>query len=110
MIPVFVYVAGCAVSATVKKLKCEKRRALLTVNKERRVSVNEKHYQLVREIYRGGLVHPAVFAVNVAAYNYTIVEQLSKMQEQFLSIPIYHQVATDLTAEMLATVPLYSCT
>ncbi|KAH9384173.1 hypothetical protein HPB48_026166 [Haemaphysalis longicornis] len=81
---------------------CEKCRALLAPNKEIRVSVNEKHYELVREMYRGGLVHPTMFAVNAVTYNYAVVEQLSKMQEQFLSLPNQRQVATDFTAELLA--------
>ncbi|KAH9359747.1 hypothetical protein HPB48_021306 [Haemaphysalis longicornis] len=102
VIPVLVYVAGYAVYATLKKLKCEKCRALLTLNKEIRVSVNEKHYELVREMDRGGLVHPTMFAVNAVTYNYAVVEQLSKMQEQFLSMPNQRQVATDLTAVLLA--------
>lgn len=101
VIPVLVYVAGYAVYATLKKLKCEKCRTLLTLDKEIRVSVNEKHYELVKEMDQGGLVHPAMFAVNAVAYNSTVVEQLSKMKEQFLSMPNQRQVATDLTGKLL---------
>lgn len=50
---------------------------------------------------QGGLVHPAMFAVNAVAYNSTVVEQLSKMKEQFLSMPNQRQVATDLTGKLL---------
>ncbi|XP_077491413.1 uncharacterized protein LOC144102027, partial [Amblyomma americanum] len=102
LIPVLVYVAGYAVYATLKKLKCESCRAALTVDKELTVGVEEKHYQLIREMDRGGLVHPAMFVVNAVAHNYAVVEQLSKNSD-FLSMPCQRKVVTDLTVELLTS-------
>lgn len=57
IIPVLVYVAGYAVYAALKKIKCHKCREALTFNKEISVSVAEKHYDLIRVMDRGSLVH-----------------------------------------------------
>ncbi|KAH8027393.1 hypothetical protein HPB51_005221 [Rhipicephalus microplus] len=70
IIPVLVYVAGYAAYAALKKLKCDKCREALTLNKEISVSVADKHYDLIRSMDRGGLVHPAMSVVNAVAHNY----------------------------------------
>lgn len=101
IIPVLVYVAGYAVYAALKKLKCQKCREALTLNKAISVSVTDKHYDLIRAMDRGGLVHPTTFVVNAVAHNYAVVEQLSK-QEVFLKLSNQRQVATDLTVELLS--------
>lgn len=100
IIPVLVYVAGYAVYAALKKLKCQKCREALTLNKAISVSVADKHYDLIRAMDRGGLVHPTMFVVNAVAHNYAVVEQLSK-QEVFLKLSNQRQVVTDLTVELL---------
>ncbi|XP_049269019.1 uncharacterized protein LOC119382267 [Rhipicephalus sanguineus] len=101
IIPVLVYVAGYAVYAALKKLKCQKCREALTLNKAISVSVADKHYDLIRAMDRGGLVHPTMFVVNAVAHNYAVVEQLSK-QEVFLKLSNQRQVVTDLTVELLS--------
>ncbi|XP_042146182.1 uncharacterized protein LOC121835767, partial [Ixodes scapularis] len=102
IIPVLVYVAGYAVYATVKKLNCEKCRAVWSIDKTITVSVMQQHYDLVRELDRGGLIHPTMFVVNAVANNYVVVVQLSK-QPEFLQMPNQRQVATELTVELLAS-------
>ncbi|XP_077544212.1 uncharacterized protein LOC144156208 [Haemaphysalis longicornis] len=100
IIPVLVYVAGYAAYAALKKLKCDKCREALTLNKESSVSVADKHYDLIRSMDRGGLVHPAMSVVNAVAHNYAIVEQLSQ-NEVFLKLSNQRQVVTNLTVERL---------
>lgn len=100
IIPVLVYVAGYAAYAALKKLKCDKCREALTLNKEISVSVADKHYDLIRSMDRGGLVHPAMSVVNAVAHNYAVVEQLSQ-NEVFLKLSNQRQVVTNLTVELL---------
>lgn len=100
IIPVLVYVAGYAVYSALKKLKCQKCREALTLNKAISVSVADKHYDLIRAMDCGGLVHATMFVVNAVAHNYAVVEQLSK-QEVFLKLSNQRQVVTDLTMELL---------
>lgn len=101
IIPVLVYVAGYAVCATLKRLNCTKCRAALTVDKTITVSSSQDHYHLVREIDRGGLIFPAMFAVNAVTHNYVVVEQLSKKSE-FLRCPNQRRLVTELTLELLS--------
>ncbi|KAL3183169.1 hypothetical protein MRX96_006938 [Rhipicephalus microplus] len=100
IIPVLVYVAGYAAYAALKKLKSDKCREALTLNKEISVSVADKHYDLIRSMDRGGLVHPAMSVVNAVAHNYAVVEQLSQ-NEVFLKLSNQRQVVTNLTVELL---------
>ncbi|CAN7941828.1 unnamed protein product, partial [Ixodes hexagonus] len=93
ILPVLVYVAGYAVHATLKKLNCENCRAALTIDSTVSVSVAQKHYDLVRELDRGGLVHPAMFAVHAVANSYVVVTELSK-QPEFLRMPNQRQLVT----------------
>ncbi|KAL3217681.1 hypothetical protein MRX96_050968 [Rhipicephalus microplus] len=86
--------------AALKKLKCDKCREALTLNKEISVSVADKHYDLIRSMDRGGLVHPAMSVVNAVAHNYAVVEQLSQ-NEVFLKLSNQRQVVTNLTVELL---------
>lgn len=64
--------------ATLKELNCEKCRAAVAIDKTFTVSVMQQHYDLVRELDRGGLIHPTMFVVNAVAKNYVVVVQLSK--------------------------------
>ncbi|KAL3223602.1 hypothetical protein MRX96_027277 [Rhipicephalus microplus] len=50
IIPVLVYVAGYCVYSTLRRLKCEKCRDVLTINKEVTVSVEDPKYELVKEL------------------------------------------------------------
>ncbi|KAH9377901.1 hypothetical protein HPB48_000064 [Haemaphysalis longicornis] len=100
IIPVLVYVAGYAAYAALKKLKCDKCREALTLNKEISVSVGDKHYDLIRSMDRGGLVQPAMSVVNAVAHNYAVVEQLSQ-NEVFLKLSNQRQVVINLTVELL---------
>lgn len=99
VIPVLVYVAGYCVYSTLRRLKCEKCRDVLTIDKEVTVSVEDPKYELVKELDRGGLVHPSTFAVNAIAHSYAVVEELSRRDD--LTILNQHQVATDLTVDLL---------
>lgn len=72
ILPVFVYVEGYAVYATPKKIKCESYQAVFTVSKEIPASVEEKHYDLIREMDQGCLVNPTMFVVDAAANNYAV--------------------------------------
>ncbi|XP_077489629.1 uncharacterized protein LOC144100614 [Amblyomma americanum] len=101
IIPVLVYVAGYAVYATLKKLNCMKCRAALTVGKTITVSAAQKYYHLVKDIDRGGLIFPALFAVNAVTHNYVVVEQVSKKAE-FLRSPNQRRLVTELTLQLLA--------
>ncbi|KAH8022589.1 hypothetical protein HPB51_000889 [Rhipicephalus microplus] len=85
VIPVVTYVAGYSVHIAVKRLKCDKCRELLTIDKTVAVSPENRMYSLVKEIDRGGLVYPAMPAVNAVAHNYIVVEELSKCAE-FLKV------------------------
>ncbi|KAL3181048.1 hypothetical protein MRX96_037108 [Rhipicephalus microplus] len=100
VIPVLVYVAGYCIYSTLRRLKCEKCRDVLTIDKEVTVSVEDPKYELVKELDRGGLVHPSIFAVNAVAHSYAVVEELSR-RDDFLTIPNQRQVATDLTVDLL---------
>ncbi|KAH7986441.1 hypothetical protein HPB51_026667 [Rhipicephalus microplus] len=91
---------GYAAYAALKKLKCDRCREALTLNKEISVSVADKHYDLIRSMDRGGLVHPAMSVVNAVAHNYAVVEQLSQ-NEVFLKLSNQRQVVTNLTVELL---------
>ncbi|KAH9365541.1 hypothetical protein HPB48_020581 [Haemaphysalis longicornis] len=99
IIPLLVYVEGCSVYSTLRRLKYEKCRDILTIDKEVTVSVEDPNYDLVKELDRGGLVHSSIFAVNAVAHSYAVVEELSR-REDFLTIPNQRQVATDLTVEL----------
>ncbi|KAH8031580.1 hypothetical protein HPB51_019201 [Rhipicephalus microplus] len=101
VIPVVTYVAGYSVHIVVKRLKCDKCRELLTVDKTVAVSPENRMYSLLKEIDRGGLVYPAMPAVNVVAHNYVVVEKLSKCAE-FLKVQNQRQVATELTLQLLS--------
>ncbi|KAL3186038.1 hypothetical protein MRX96_055038 [Rhipicephalus microplus] len=56
VIPVVTYVAGYSVHIAVKRLKCDKCRELLTIDKTVAVSLENRMYSLVKEIDRVGLV------------------------------------------------------
>ncbi|KAH9361615.1 hypothetical protein HPB48_001492 [Haemaphysalis longicornis] len=60
----------------------------------------DQNYDLVKELHRGGLVHPSMFAVNAVAHSYAVAEEFSK-RDDFLTIPSQHQLATDLTVDLL---------
>ncbi|KAH9377349.1 hypothetical protein HPB48_011071 [Haemaphysalis longicornis] len=96
IIPVLVYVAGYSVYSNLRKLKCEKCRDILAIDKVVTVSVEDPNYDLVKELDRGGLVHSSIFAVNAVAHSYAVVEELSR-RDDFLTIPNQHEMATDLT-------------
>ncbi|KAL3213166.1 hypothetical protein MRX96_007757 [Rhipicephalus microplus] len=100
VILVLVYVAGYCVYSTLRRLKCEKCRNVLTIDKEVTVFVEDPKYELVKELGRRGLVHPSIFAVNAVAHSYAVVEELSG-RDDFLTIPNQRQVATDLTVDLL---------
>ncbi|KAL3191856.1 hypothetical protein MRX96_059366 [Rhipicephalus microplus] len=101
VIPVVTYVVGYSVHIAVKRLKCDKCRELLTIDKTVSVSPENRMYSLVKEIDRGGLVYPAMPAVNAVAHNYVVVEELSKCAE-FLKVQNKRQVATELTLQLLS--------
>ncbi|XP_077558526.1 uncharacterized protein LOC144174000 [Haemaphysalis longicornis] len=100
MIPVLVYVAGHAVYAALKKMRCSKCRPALTIDKPITLSVAQQHHDLVKELDREGLVFPTMFAVNAVAHSYVVVEQLLK-QAQFLKAPNQRQVVVDVTVGLL---------
>ncbi|KAH9375571.1 hypothetical protein HPB48_009423 [Haemaphysalis longicornis] len=101
VIPVIAYVAGYSVHIAVKRLKCDECKQLLTIDKTVSVSPENHMYSLVKEIDRGGLVYPAMPAVNAVAHNYVVVEELSKCAE-FLKVQNQRQVATELTLQLLS--------
>ncbi|KAL3255377.1 hypothetical protein MRX96_017292 [Rhipicephalus microplus] len=100
VIPVLVYVARYCVYSSLRRLKCEKCRNVLTIDKEVTVFVEDPKYELVKELNRGELVHPSIFAVNAVAHSYAVVDELSG-RDDFLTIPNQRQVATDLTIDLL---------
>ncbi|KAH9371126.1 hypothetical protein HPB48_004485 [Haemaphysalis longicornis] len=57
-------------------------------------------YSHVKDIDRGGLVYPAMAAVNAVTHNYVVVEELSERAE-FLNVPNPRQLVTELTSELL---------
>lgn len=102
ILPVLVYVTGHAVRSTLKRLKCAKCKAALTINKMITISVAEQHYELIKELDGEGLLFPTMFALNAVAYSYVVVQQLSK-QTKFMKAPNQHQLLTDLTVELLTS-------
>lgn len=101
IVPVLLYIAGYAMHATLKRLNCTKCRSVLTVSKTITVSPNQENYDLVKQCDCGGLVFPAMFAVNAVAHNYVAVERLSKHAD-FLRVPNQHKLVTELTVDLLA--------
>ncbi|KAL3208549.1 hypothetical protein MRX96_039010 [Rhipicephalus microplus] len=101
VLPILVYVAGYAVYATLKRLNCAKCKDVLTVNKTITVSAAHEHYDLVKQLDRGGLVYPSMFALNAVAHCYVVVEQLAT-QPELLLMREQHQVVTELTLHLLA--------
>ncbi|KAH7953539.1 hypothetical protein HPB49_009731 [Dermacentor silvarum] len=102
VVPVLVYVAGYAVYGTLKKLKCEQCRDSLTVDKKITVSATNEHYGLVKQLDRGGLVYPSMFALNAVAHSYVVVEPLAT-EPALLMIPEQRQVVTKMTLQLLAS-------
>ncbi|XP_065298429.1 uncharacterized protein [Dermacentor albipictus] len=102
IVPVLVYVAGYAVYASLKKLNCSKCRDALTEKRLTSVSDSDGRYDLVKQLDRGGLVYPAIFAVNAVAHNYVVVKQLSA-KEEFINLPNQRRLVTDLTLELLVS-------
>lgn len=102
VVPVLVYVAGYAVYGTLKKLKCEQCRDSLTVDKKITVSATNEHYGLVKQLDRGGLVYPSMFALNAVAHSYVVVEQLAT-EPALLMMPEQRQVVTKMTLQLLAS-------
>ncbi|KAH7945961.1 hypothetical protein HPB49_018027 [Dermacentor silvarum] len=100
VVPVLVYAAGYAVYGTLKKLKCEQCRDSLTVDKKITVSATNEHYGLVKQLDRGGLVYPSMFALN--AVSYVVVEQLAT-EPALLMMPEQRQVVTKMTLQLLAS-------
>lgn len=101
ILPIMVYVAGFAVYATLKKLNCAKCKDALTVDKIITVSAAHEHYDLVKQLDRGGLVYPSMFALSAVAHSYVVVEQLAT-QPELLLMPEQRQVITKLTLHLLA--------
>ncbi|XP_042148884.1 uncharacterized protein LOC121046653 [Ixodes scapularis] len=101
ILPILVYVAEYAVYVTLKKLNCAKCKDALTVDKTITVSAAHEHYDLVKQLDRGGLVYPSMFALNAVAHNYVVVEQLAT-QPELLLMPEQRQVITKLTLHLLA--------
>ncbi|KAH9374533.1 hypothetical protein HPB48_019051 [Haemaphysalis longicornis] len=81
IIPVLVYGAGYSVYATFRRLRCDKYRDILTIDKEVTVSVEEPNYDLAKKLDKGGLIHPSMFAVNAAAHSYAVIEELSRLHD-----------------------------
>ncbi|KAH7953515.1 hypothetical protein HPB49_009583 [Dermacentor silvarum] len=102
VVPVLVYVAGYAVYGTLKKLKCEQCRDSLTVDKKITVSATNEHYGLVKQLDRGGLVYPSMFALNAVAHSYVVVEQLAT-EPALLMMPEQRQVVTKMMLQLLAS-------
>ncbi|KAG0438282.1 hypothetical protein HPB47_017073, partial [Ixodes persulcatus] len=50
--------------------------------------------------YRGGLLYPAMTAVNAVAHNYVVVEEMSKRVD-FLTMSNQRQLVTELTLDLL---------
>lgn len=101
VLPILVYVAGYAVYATLKRLNCAKCKDALTVDKTITVSAAHEHYDLVKQLDRGGLVYPSMFALNAVAHCYVVVEQLAT-QPELLLMREQRQVVTELTLHLLA--------
>ncbi|KAH8028420.1 hypothetical protein HPB51_016533 [Rhipicephalus microplus] len=101
VLPILVYVAGYAVYTTLKRLNCAKCKDVLTVDKTITVSAAHEHYDLVKQLDRGGLVYPSMFALNAVAHCYVVVEQLAT-QPELLLIREQRQVVTELTLHLLA--------
>ncbi|KAH7953102.1 hypothetical protein HPB49_004799 [Dermacentor silvarum] len=89
------------VHGTLKKLNCTKCRDALTVGKTITVSAAHEHYDHVKQLDRGGLVYPSMFALNAVAHSYVVVAQLA-MQPELLLMPEQCQVVTKLTLQLLA--------
>lgn len=100
IVPVLAYVAGYAVYATVKKLKCENCKNALTTDHTITAATGHEHYHLIKEIDRGGLLYPAMTAVNAVAHNYVVVEEMSKRVD-FLTMSNQRQLVTELTLDLL---------
>lgn len=81
VLPVVAYIAGYAVHVTLKKVKCDSYKDALIENRTIIVSSALPLYSLVKEINRGGLVYPAMSAVNAVAHNYVVVEQIATKPE-----------------------------
>ncbi|KAL3206252.1 hypothetical protein MRX96_040295 [Rhipicephalus microplus] len=101
VLPILVYVAGYAVYATLKRLNCAKCKDVLTVDKTITVSAAHEHYDLVKQLDRGGLVYPSMFALNAVAHCYVVVEQLAT-QPELLLMRKQRQVVKELTLHLLA--------
>ncbi|KAL3199778.1 hypothetical protein MRX96_043782, partial [Rhipicephalus microplus] len=101
VLPILVYVAGYAVYATLKRLNCAKCKDVLTVDKTITVSAAHEHYDPVKQLDRGGLVYPSMFALNAVAHCYVVVEQLAT-QPELLLMREQRQVVTELTLHLLA--------
>ncbi|KAL3177151.1 hypothetical protein MRX96_009850 [Rhipicephalus microplus] len=101
VLPILVYVAGYAVYATLKRLNCAKRKDVLTVDKTITVSAAHEHYDLVKQLDRGGLLYPSMFALNAVAHCYVVVEKLAT-QPELLLMREQRQVVTELTLHLLA--------
>lgn len=87
--------------ATLKRLNCAKCKDALTVDKTITVSAAHEHYDLVKQLDRGGLVYPSMFALNAVAHCYVVVEQLAT-QPELLLMREQRQVVTELTLHLLA--------
>ncbi|KAG0439002.1 hypothetical protein HPB47_016789 [Ixodes persulcatus] len=100
IVPVLAYVAGYAVYATVKKLKCENCKNALTTDRTIAAATGNEYYHLIKDIDRGGLLYPAMTAVNAVAHNYVVVEEMSKRVD-FLTMSNQRQLVTELTLDLL---------
>uniref|UniRef100_L7M0C7 Uncharacterized protein n=1 Tax=Rhipicephalus pulchellus TaxID=72859 RepID=L7M0C7_RHIPC len=102
VLPVLVYVAGYAVYVPLKKLNCARCRDSMIVDMKIAVSAAHEHYALVKQLDRGGLVYPSMFALNAVAYSYVVVEQLATLPT-LLVVPEQRQIVTKLTLQLLAS-------
>lgn len=73
----------------------------MTVDKTITVSAAHEHCDLVKQLDRGGLVYPSMFALNAVAYRYVVVELLAT-QPELLLMPEQRQVVMKLTLQLLA--------
>ncbi|KAH6936305.1 hypothetical protein HPB50_015235 [Hyalomma asiaticum] len=83
---------------TLKRLNCAKCKD--ASSSAITVSAAYEHYDLVKQLDRGGLVYPSMFALNAVAHNYVVVEQLAALPE-LLIIPEQRQVITKLIRQLL---------
>lgn len=65
------------------------------------MSAGHEHYDLVKQLDRGGLVYPSMFALNAVAHSYVVVKQLATQPDTLL-MPEQRQVVTKLTLQLLA--------